>query len=235
MAKRGSTEESTLDIVERFETYEDYLDSQLTSTDLGYLEDEEMGRQLVELGYRGLGDTIRREDFEQRKRLLFDRKNQKVTVTKQLSCVDRDLTEFPFLQAVANREELLRTGKLTTIVFIRDFNQNGQEVSGYIDLAHRLKTEDFTSIFDRRKRLLPKPSDLSYFNWETQLSASNSTPYYQVIADSVQGLLFKNKRDRKIINVNPEMPPGDNTTRTEIVTSEYIQAVLYDHSTRRRL
>lgn len=28
---------------------------------LGYLEDEEMARQLVELGYRGLGDTIRRE------------------------------------------------------------------------------------------------------------------------------------------------------------------------------
>jgi hypothetical protein len=57
----------------------------------------------------------------------------------------------------------------------------------------------------------------------------------QVIADSAQGLLFKNKRDRKIINVNPECPPGDNTTRTEIETKEYVQIVLYDHSTRRRL
>lgn len=52
---------AALDVVERFETYEDYLDSQLTSNDMGYLEDEEMARQLVELGYRGLGDTIRRE------------------------------------------------------------------------------------------------------------------------------------------------------------------------------
>jgi hypothetical protein len=52
---------TTLDIVERFETYEDYLDSQLTANDMAYLEDEEMARQLVELGYRGLGDTIRRE------------------------------------------------------------------------------------------------------------------------------------------------------------------------------
>ncbi len=52
---------AALDIVERFETYEDYLDSQLTANDMGYLEDEEMARQLVELGYRGLGDTIRRE------------------------------------------------------------------------------------------------------------------------------------------------------------------------------
>ena len=52
---------SGLDIVEQFDTYEDYLDSQLTATDLNYLEDEDMARQLVELGYRGLGDTIRRE------------------------------------------------------------------------------------------------------------------------------------------------------------------------------
>ena len=47
--------------MEQFDTYEDYLDSQLTATDLNYLEDEDMARQLVELGYRGLGDTIRRE------------------------------------------------------------------------------------------------------------------------------------------------------------------------------
>ena len=61
-ANRGRNEDiSNLDVVERFETYEDYLDSQLTANDMGYLEDEEMARQLVELGYRGLGDTLRRE------------------------------------------------------------------------------------------------------------------------------------------------------------------------------
>lgn len=98
-----------------------------------------------------------------------------------------------------------------------------------------MRTEDFVPIFDRRKKLLPKPSDLSYYNWETQLSTSNSTPHYQVVADSAQGLLFKNKRDRKIVNVNPEMNPGDNTTRTELTTPEYVQVVFYDHSTRRRL
>ena len=58
---RNNDESSSLDVVERFDTYEDYLDSQLTATDMNYLEDEEMARQLVELGYRGLGDTIRRD------------------------------------------------------------------------------------------------------------------------------------------------------------------------------
>jgi hypothetical protein len=237
MSGRGgnNNDDSNMDVVERFDTYEDYLDSQLTPTDLGYLGDEEMGRQLVELGYRGMGDTIRREDFDSRKRLLIERTNQKSSAPKQLASLDRDLSGFPFLQALASREELVRTGKLTTIVFIRDFNSKGQEISGYIDLAHRMRTEDFLPIFDRRKQLLPKPSDLSYYNWETQLSRSTSTPHYQVIADSAQGVLFKNKRDRKIVNVNPESNPGDNSTRTEIDTTEYIQVVLYDHSTRRRL
>lgn len=98
-----------------------------------------------------------------------------------------------------------------------------------------MRTEDFVPIFERKKKLLPKPSDLSYYNWETQLSTSNSTPLYQVIADSSQGLLFKNKRDRKIVNVNPECEPGDNSTRIEIKSPEYTQVVFYDHSTRRRL
>mmetsp|Transcript_597 Transcript_597/g.609 ORF Transcript_597/g.609 Transcript_597/m.609 type:complete len:246 (-) Transcript_597:169-906(-) len=228
--------QANLDIVEQFDTYEDYLDSQLTETDLGYLEDEEIARQLVELGYRGHGDTIRREDFESRKRLLHERTSQKHSLPKQLASVDRDLSNFIFLQALASREELVRTGKLTTIIFIRDFNNKRQEVSGYIDYAHRLRTDDFVPYFERRKRLLPKPTDLSYYNWETQVSTSNSSPHYMVLADSAQGLLFKNKRDRKVINVNPEVSPGDNTTRVELdCPQEYVQVVIYDHTTRRRI
>ena len=81
---------------------------------------------------------------------------------------------------------------------------------------------------------MPKQSDLSYYNWETQTSTSNSTPNFQVIADNETGLLFKNKRDRKVINVDPNANPGDNSTRTEIATKEYLQIVIYDHMTRRK-
>jgi len=45
-------------------------------------------------------------------------------------------------------------------VFIRDKNTRGQEISGYIDYAHRLKTEDFEVYFSGKKKFLPKPSDL---------------------------------------------------------------------------
>ena len=223
-----------LDVVEQFATYEDYLDSQVTDTDMFYLEDEELARQLVELGYRGSGDTLKREEFETRKQALVERSSQVSSTPKQLTSQNKNLSQYPFLQALANREELARNGKLTTVIFIRDKNNKGQEVSGYIDYAHRLKTESLEPYFERRKRLMPKPNDLSYFNWETQTSTSNSSPNFQVIAESDTGLLFKNKRDRKVINVDPALPPGDNTTRTEIKTNEYAQVVIYDHMTRRK-
>ncbi len=120
MGTRGRNEDlSNLDVVERFESYEDYLDSQLTANDMGYLEDEEMARQLVELGYRGLGDNMKREvnfpfisekvfggstfafvsqDFEARKKLLVERTSQKHSVPKQLASVEKDLSAYPFLQ-----------------------------------------------------------------------------------------------------------------------------------------
>ncbi|CAN0471943.1 unnamed protein product, partial [Ectocarpus sp. 8 AP-2014] len=145
-----------------------------------------------------------------------------------------DLSASPFLLALGNREELVRNGKLTSIIFVRDVNSKGQEVSGYIDYAHRLRSTNFEPYFERRKKLMPRPTDLSYYNWETQTSTSTSTPNFQVIADGEAGLLFKNKRDRKVVNVDPKAPPGDNTTRTEIRTPEYRQVVIYDHMTRRK-
>jgi hypothetical protein len=63
---------------------------------------------------------------------------------------------------------------------VRDFTSKGHEVSGYIDFAHRLVTEKFELYFDGKKKLMPKPSDLSYYNWETQTSTSNSSANFQV-------------------------------------------------------
>ena len=48
------------DSLDQYATYEDYLDSQISGTDMFYLEDEDLARQLVELGYRGSGETLKR-------------------------------------------------------------------------------------------------------------------------------------------------------------------------------
>ncbi|XP_026914998.1 cilia- and flagella-associated protein 299 isoform X2 [Acinonyx jubatus] len=218
-------------IVTQFNTYEDFLDSQITSVDLYYLEDEGLARQLVELGYRGTGEVVKREDFEARKAAIEIARLAERTQKKTLTSAGKDLQDN-FLKALAVREEDNHNGK--TVIFIRDKNSHGQEVSGYIDYAHRLKIEDFEVYFSGKRRLLPKPTDMSFYNWDSHIAVWNSTPNYQVIADNLQGLLFKYKRDRKILNVDPKVSPGDNSTRIPIQTDLYIQAVIFDHISRRK-
>ncbi|CAI8017602.1 Cilia- and flagella-associated protein 299 [Geodia barretti] len=188
-----------------FATYSDFLDSQVTPTDLYYLEDEELARQLVELGYRGSGEVLKREDFEARKLAAAASRQARGDQQNVLCSTGKPVEKCALLLALAQREEANRNGKMTTIVFVRDRNHRGQEISGYIDYAHRLKTEDFGPYFSGRRKLLPRHSDLSFYNWDTNYSTSNSTANYQVIADSLSGLLFKNKRDRKMVCVDPKI------------------------------
>lgn len=223
------------DSIERFASYEDYLDSQITHQDRFYLEEDELARQLVEIGCRK-GEVLSREEFTARTEAAENAKKARLQNTpKELASAQKDLTDFPFLRNLAAREGLVGSGKLSTIIFIRDKNAKGQEISGYIDYGHRLKTENFEPYFERKRRLLPRPSDLSFYNWDTQHSTSNESPNFQIMPDHEQGLLFKNKRDRKVINVDPKEPtPGDNSKRHDIQTTEYIQVVIFDHMTRKK-
>uniref|UniRef100_A0A8C6GDX8 Cilia- and flagella-associated protein 299 n=1 Tax=Mus spicilegus TaxID=10103 RepID=A0A8C6GDX8_MUSSI len=220
-------------IVTQFNTYEDFLDSQITTVDLYYLEDESLARQLVELGYRGTGEIVKREDFEARKAAIDIARQAERTQKKTLTSAGKELHDN-FLKALAMREEDNRAGKLSTVIFIRDRNPHGQEVSGYIDYAHRLKSEDFEVYFNGKRRLLPRTTDMSFYNWDSHIAVCNSSPNYQVIADNPEGLLFKYKRDRKILNVDPKAHPGDNSTRIPIQTDLYAHAVLFDHVSRRK-
>jgi len=230
--------------VSSYATYEDYLDQQVTDRDLFYLNDEKLARELVELGYRGNGDTLNRTEYEEKKRELQEELSNanklKRGGSQKIELFSHGLdteTADPFLRELAKREELVRNGKLTTIIFIRTTNARGQEISGYIDLKYRMMTEqNFRSYFEGKKKMKPKPTDLSYYNWETQTANSNPTQNFQVIADNQHGLLFKNKRDRKVINVDPNAKEvGDNSQRFEIFSDDYLQIVIFDHSTRRRM
>ncbi|CDS42253.1 conserved hypothetical protein [Echinococcus multilocularis] len=221
-------------IADSYENYEDFLSSQITETDLFYLEDEELARELVELGYRGTSEIIKREEFIKKKDELAALAEKRKVAKKALDHEGIIITE-PGLIALAAREESNRRGNLSTIIFIRHTNAKGQEISGYVDYAHRLKSEDFVPYFSGKKKLLPRVGDLSFYNWESQHVSSTSTPNYIVIADNPSGLLFKNKRDRKLIIIDPwAQTAGDNTTRTTIYTTEYKQFILYDHITRRK-
>ncbi|KAG9261706.1 hypothetical protein AMEX_G25299 [Astyanax mexicanus] len=232
MEEEGST---AMDgIITEFNTYEDYLNSWIGPKDLYYIEDEKLARQLVELGYRSSGEVLKREEFETRKAAAEALRLSNKTQQKTLASAGKELKDN-FLRALAEREEANRSGKMTSIIFIRDQNSHGQEISGYIDYSHRLRSEDFEPYFSGKKRLLPRPTDLSFYNCKTQVATSNDTTNYQVIAENPTGLLFKNKRDRKILNVDPKASPGDNSFRTTISSDLYLQCVIYDHNTRMKV
>jgi hypothetical protein len=75
--------------------------------------------------------------------------------------------------------------RLLTIIFIR-YQDDKCEKSGYIDLNHRFKTEDFKQYFRGKKLLVPKSSDLSYYNWNTGKCFANDSPNFKV--DASKGL-----------------------------------------------
>lgn len=53
--------------------------------------------------------------------------------------------------------------------------------------------------------------------------------------DPVRGVLFQNRFDRKIVCVDPQSPPGSNTTRVLIKTEMYENVVIYDHIVTQRI
>lgn len=100
------------------------------------------------------------------------------------------------------------TGKKAPLTKRKDIEQSSEkkkEISGYIDLAQRFQTEDFRPYFDGKKLLLPRNGDLSYYNWKAQNPTVSDSRNFRVIANSKAGLLFRNKLDRKDIDVNPAL------------------------------
>ena len=153
--------------LEKYHCYEDYIDAQVTPQDHQYLMDPNLARMLVECGCKK-GEVLSEEPFNALKESLEGSKRAKLqTGPKKLAGSQSAMTDKPFLIELSKREELVQKGKLSVIIFIRDYNSQGQEISGYIDFGHRLQTENFEDYFRETKRLLPRPSDLSFFNWDT--------------------------------------------------------------------
>lgn len=173
--------------ISNFSTYEDYLDTQITPQDMFYLENQDLARHIVELGYKGK-NMLTRQQFEDLKKKSSDSANQSSTMNlnktkkkrERITSYGQNLTDFPFLKWLADREASVRNGEKSVIIFIRDFDAKGNEVSGYIDYGHRLKNEDFEEYFTRKKRFMPKTSDLSYWNWKTQTLRHNNSSTFTV-------------------------------------------------------
>ncbi|XP_025836155.1 uncharacterized protein C4orf22 homolog [Agrilus planipennis] len=217
----------------QFKTYDDYLDSLVTAEDLCYLQNTVVARTLAELGYRSSGETLSKESFKKRLDAVLEYMFPTIRPYELLS--EKIKLTDPLIQDLALRERSNRVGILATIIFVRHYTKKGFEISGYIDYAQRLKTEDWKPIFKGTKKIWPKATDLGYYHWRIGKVVSNDSLNYKVVIDPEKGMLFQNRFDRKIINVNPTAIVGSNTTRTRIKSHMYDQFILYDHVVRQRI
>lgn len=123
---------------------------------------------------------------------------------KPLASEGKTFEPDTFLWHLQQREYDVRNGRKSTIIFIRYKETSGKEISAYIDYRERLKTDNFEQIFIGEKDLIPRASDLSYYNWTVQKVHSNDSTFFRVDAGPKERLSFRNNTDRKIINVDLE-------------------------------
>ena len=210
----------------KFQSYEDYLDSFITSRDLYHLRSKALSRRIIELGYHTEG-TLERDAFYDSvkaiKRQLFLLENPYALCSEAIKPKDALLKEL------ALREKENRDGKLYTIIFIRYCGKSQSQISAFIDYNHRLKSEDWKPYFEKTKKLLPKKSDLSYYDWKSGKSILNESLNFTPIIDGKNGLVFQNNHNSKFIFIDVSLTPESDLSRVSIYSEIYGHVVLYDH------
>jgi hypothetical protein len=128
-----------------------------------------------------------------------------------------------------------------------------REISGYIDLSDRLQRDHsfakyvIISVQPAQANLLPRRNDLSYFDWDSGQCVVNDSASFQVLTDQPDGMVFRYKKDRKLVHAwsqkyndgkltlpGQDEDTGANVQRVSVVSTEYLQCVFYDHLVRRK-
>ena len=192
------------DDISKIETYGQFLDRFVTDEDRMYLEDEELCRDVKELYAVNKGEIRCKADFDRKKREIEEMNREEDTKERPLFSLNMNYRKGSFLDQLQERESEVRNGRKSNIIFIRYKDKKVKETSAYIDYRERLKNDEMEGIFKEGKPLLPKPTDLSYYNWTLQKVMSNDSTFFRVDAGPKERLSFKNNTDRKIINVDLE-------------------------------
>lgn len=211
----------------KYETYEDYLESLITPRDLFHLRSKVLARQIIELGYHTEG-TLERETFYHRVKTI--KRNLYLMENPYALCSESIEPDDVLLAELALRENANRIGDTYTIIFMRHFGKCHSQISGFIDYSYRLKSEDWKPYFESSKTLIPRKSDLSYYNWKTGTSILNQSPNFKPISDGESGLVFQNIHDDNFITVHPALTLESNPARVAINSEMYGDVVLYDYN-----
>jgi len=222
-----------LEEISKSQTYAQFLDSFVTEEDKKYLEDEELARDVKELYSLNKGEIRSKADFDMKKKEMEESNKEEENIELKYFSEDMKYKNGTFLAQLIQREKDIQSGQKSTIIFVRYKDKKGVETSAYIDFRERLKDEEeMNGIFKEGRPLLPKPTDLSYYNWTLQKVNSTDSNFFRVDAGPKERLSFKNNTNRKIINVDLEYlesHPGLDIKRIPIMnnnrdgTKDFIQ------------
>ena len=222
-----------LEEISKSQTYAQFLDSFVTEEDKKYLEDEELARDVKELYSLNKGEIRSKADFDMKKKEMEESNKEEENIELKYFSEDMKYKNGTFLAQLKQREKDIQSGQKSTIIFVRYKDKKGVETSAYIDFRERLKDEEeMNGIFKEGRPLLPKPTDLSFYNWTLQKVNSTDSNFFRVDAGPKERLSFKNNTNRKIINVDLEYleaHPGLDIKRIPIMnnnrdgTKDFIQ------------
>lgn len=106
--------------LEKYASYEDYLDHFIEAQDKEYLANIELARQLIELGIHSKQPILKKEQFEAKQRALAEaKKNQNNDKVKELAhklVPEETWKDDRFLVEIAKREEDVVSGLFRSLM-----------------------------------------------------------------------------------------------------------------------
>ncbi|XP_033150816.1 cilia- and flagella-associated protein 299 [Drosophila busckii] len=190
-----------------FKSHADYMMSLITLEDKRYLQNTRVAKKIAELGFRTNGKVYDEAEFEATKAHTLENLNPRLNLSALHGALYTG--EDRALCALADREHGNLTQKLATIIFLLVHDASGFDLSSYIDYSNSLHrgnmqeigSRDWSAIFEGRRPLRPKRSDLSFYDWHRKLVCYNNSSNYEVVPLG-HALSFKHKGDHRFITID---------------------------------
>lgn len=241
----------------KFATYENYLDSMVHNDEYLYIAHVKSARKLAVLK-SGVGKVYTSDEFYKIKFQISEELNPKVlskplyanhfhgddevlqalASREQLNITKRLAVSGTFsISYTIHIPHIISYHCLQTIIFLQFRQSNGFDISGYVDFEQSLQNctaqvpgySDWTAIFQGRKLLKPKPTDLSFYDWHRKQCEYTDSENWRSITYHGD-LKFIHKGDLRIVPVtNKPSKFHNNVVRTLVRSKSYGTVVLYDH------
>lgn len=146
------------------------------------------------------------------------------------------------IRAIRSRIQAIRSGELLSIIFIRtriprkartiylgsigaparaemwgnvlSGEPTDMEISGHIDLDMRMKTENILPYLNGEARLVPKKTDMTFYNWDRGTASYNSTSNFQVVAE-LPRLLLRHTGSDACLDITTSTPSAKRSMESK--------------------